>query len=69
MNPLYNCQPVAPRQPSANQNQSFMERLQQFAQTVNGNPQQIVQNLIQNGRMSTEQFQQYAKAANQILGR
>lgn len=51
------------------QTPNFMQQLSQFASTLNGNPQQMVQNLIQSGRMSQQQFQQYAQLANQITGR
>ncbi len=46
-----------------------MEKLQQFGSMVNGNPQQIVQDLLRSGKMSQQQFEQYAQTANQILGR
>ena len=69
-NPLFNqLQGGAPVQPQMPQMNNFMQRLQQFGSMLNGNPQQIVQSLIQSGRMSQEQFQQYSQMANQILGR
>lgn len=58
-----------PQPPTQSQPQNFMERLQQFSRSISGNPQQIVQNLISSGRMTQQQFQQYAQTANQILGR
>jgi len=67
MNPLLNPmqQPQAPVQNSNN----LMDRIRQFGQMINGNPQQIVQNLLYSGRMSQQQFQQFAQTADQLLGR
>ncbi len=56
-------------QPQPMQRPNFMQQLSQFASSLNGNPQQMVQNLIQSGQMSQQQFQQYAQLANQITGR
>lgn len=64
MNPIFSSMPM-PMQPQNN----LMQRIQQFAQTVNGNPQQIVQNLMRSGQMSQQQFQQYSQMANRLLGR
>lgn len=41
------------------------KRLQQ---TMNGNPKQMVEELVKSGRMSQDQFNQYAQIANQIVG-
>jgi hypothetical protein len=67
MNPLLNPmqQPQAPVQNGNN----LMDRIRQFGQMINGNPQQIVQNLLYSGRMSQQQFQQFAQTADQLLGR
>lgn len=48
---------------------NFMSQLQQFGKMVQGDPRQIVQGLIQSGRMTQDQFNQYSQMANQILGR
>ena len=56
-----------PQQPQPNQN--FMQQLMQFGKNFSGDPQLMVQNLLRSGQMSQQQFQQYAKTANQILGR
>lgn len=48
------------------QNGSMMSRLQQFAGTVNGNPEQIVRGLLSSGRMSQQQFNQLSQQASQI---
>lgn len=41
------------------------KRLQQ---TINGNPKQMVEELVKSGRMSQDQFNQYAQIANQVIG-
>ena len=41
------------------------KRLQQ---TMNGNPKQMVEELVKSGRMSQDQFNQYAQIANQVMG-
>jgi len=50
----------------------FQEKLNSFKQqmdmTGNGNYQQLVQNLINNGQMTQEQFNQFRAIANQITG-
>ena len=46
---------------------NFMNQFNQFRQGVQGNPQQMVQNMIQNGQMSQDQFQQLSNMANQIM--
>lgn len=68
MNPLFDISRPQVQPQSMPQN-DFMSRLQQFGQMIQGNPQQIVQNLMSSGKMSQQQFQQYAQMANQILGR
>lgn len=46
---------------------NFMNQFNQFRSGVLGNPQQMVQNMIQNGQMSQEQFNQLSNMANQIM--
>ena len=41
------------------------KRLQQ---TMTGNPKQMVEELVKSGRMSQDQFNQYAQIANQVMG-
>ena len=55
-----------PQAPVQNQNGSFMNRLQQFASTLSGNPEQIVRTMLQTGQMSQTQFDQLSKQASQI---
>ena len=49
--------------------QNFMNRFNQFRQAFGNqqNPQQIVQQLLDSGRMSQEQFNQLSQMASQIL--
>ena len=66
-NPLFNQfgqqhTPVAPFN-------NFYEQFKQFVNSYNGgDPKQVVQNLIQSGKMSQDQFNQYSQIANQIFG-
>ena len=51
--------------------QMFLQKLKEFAtqfQNSSKNPQQMVQQLLNEGKMSQEQFNQYRSIANQILG-
>lgn len=58
--------------------QQFLSRPQMFKQQFdafeqnfkrnNANPQQMVQNLLNSGKMTQDQFNQYRNVANQITG-
>ncbi len=65
-NPLFNQYGQTPPVIPGN---NFMQRLQQFSNMVRGNPQQIVQNLMQSGQMTQDQFNQFSQMADQIVGR
>ncbi len=56
--PLY--QQLAP------QNNNMLKQVMEFKKMVNGNPQQIIQNMLNTGKLSQAQFNQYAQQANQI---
>ena len=45
----------------------FMQQFNQFRKQFQGNPQQAVMNMLNNGQMSQEQFNQLQGLANQIL--
>ena len=45
----------------------MIQRLLQFKKTFNGDPQQIIQNLINSGKISQQQVNQYAQQANEIF--
>ena len=64
MNPLFNILNggMQPQNPMIN----IMTQLNQFRQTFQGNPKQQVQQLLNSGRMSQEQFNQLSQMATQI---
>ena len=63
-NPLFNALVGQQMNPMA-QLVADAKRLQQ---TMAGNPKQMVEELVKSGRMSQDQFNQYAQIANQIVG-
>lgn len=64
MNPLFNILNggMQPQNPMMN----MMTQLNQFRQTFQGDPRQQVQQLLNSGRMSQEQFNQLSQMATQI---
>lgn len=64
MNPLFNILNGG-TQPQ-NSMMSMMAQLNQFRQTFQGNPKQQVQQLLNSGKMSQEQFNQLSQMATQI---
>ena len=46
---------------------NFMNQFNQFRSNLSGNPQQMVQQMLQSGQMSQEQFNQLSGMANQIM--
>ena len=63
-NPLFNALGGQQMNPMA-QLVADAKRLQQ---TMTGNPKQMVEELVKSGRMSQDQFNQYAQIANQLVG-
>ena len=51
---------------STNQMGDFVNQFNKFRSTFMGNPEQQVKQLINSGKMSQEQFNQYAQMANQL---
>ena len=45
---------------------NLLSQFNQFRSTFSGNPEQQVKQLLQSGRMSQEQFSQFAQTANQL---
>jgi hypothetical protein len=45
---------------------NFISQFNQFRSMFNGNPETQVKQLLQSGRMSQEQFNQFAQTANQL---
>lgn len=64
MNPLFNILNggIQPQNPMMN----MITQLSQFRQTFQGNPKQQVQQLLNSGKMSQEQFNQLSQMATQI---
>ena len=49
--------------------QQFNNFVQGLDQNIRNSPQQMVQQLINTGRMSQQQFDQFRQIANQVTGR
>ena len=47
--------------------QQLLADAQRLKQTMTGDPKETVQKLLSSGEMSQNQFNQYAKIANQII--
>ena len=64
MNPLFNILNggIQPQNPVIN----MINQLNQFRQTFQGNPKQQVQQLLNSGKMSQQQFNQLSQMATQI---
>lgn len=62
MSSLYNF--FQPQQNNPTNN--FLTQFNQFRSTFNGNPEQQVKQLLSSGKMSQEQFNQFAQTANQL---
>lgn len=45
---------------------NLLSQFNQFRSTFSGNPEQQVKQLLQSGRMSQAQFEQFAQTANQL---
>ena len=51
------------------QSNNIMQRFNQFCQQMQGrNPQEMVQQLLNNGQMTQAQFEQFRQLANNLLG-
>ena len=44
----------------------MLERLLNFKKQFSGNPQQVIQNMLNSGKISQTQMNQYVEQANQI---
>ena len=58
-NPLY-------QQLNSGRNNNLISQLMEFKKTFKGNPQDIVQNMLNSGRISQDQVNRYAQQANEI---
>ena len=45
----------------------IIEQAKQMRKTFNGNPQQVVQNLLNSGQMSQQDFNRLSQIANQVI--
>ena len=64
MNPLYNN--FGNNMTDEMFNQLFQQATE-LKRTLKGNPQQLVQNLLNSGQMSQSQFNQLSQIANQVI--
>ena len=48
--------------------QQLVADAKRLQQTMTGNPKQMVEELVKSGRMSQQDFNNYAQIANQIVG-
>ncbi len=67
-NPLFNLlgnRQAAPSNPISNLG-NLMSRFAEFKSTFNGDPKQKVQELLNSGQMSQEQFNQLSRVAQQF---
>lgn len=60
-NPLYN-----QLQAQSGTNNSMMKRLMDFKKTFNGNPQTMIQQMLNSGRINQAQLNQYVQQTNEI---
>lgn len=54
--------------PMGNDMVQLVQQFQQFKQTLNGNPKQIVMDMLSNGQISQAQLNQAQQMANQLRG-
>lgn len=47
-------------------NNPMLQRFLQFKKTFSGNPQQMIQNMLNSGKLTQSQLNQYAQQTNQI---
>ena len=59
-NPLYN------QLNNMQGNNPMIQQFLQFKKNFNGNPQQIIQNMLNSGKITQAQVNQYAQKANQL---
>lgn len=51
------------------QRPNIFQQFQQFISNFRGDPKQKVQELLNNGQMTQEQFDQFSSIANQLTGK
>ena len=65
-NSILNRQTNVPQSRNSAFNPQVIQQFNQFKRTFTGNPQQAVLNLLQQGSMTNEQFQQLSQMAQQF---
>lgn len=65
-NPIFN---MFNGQPQRNQNGNVFQRFQDFMSNFKGDPKQKVQELLDSGAMTKDQFDQYSGIADQLTGK
>lgn len=65
-NPLFDAMGGSKQQMPGLQN--MVQAFQQFRTAFTGDPQQQVQQLLNSGRMTQQQYNQLAQMANQLIG-
>lgn len=45
----------------------FMAEVERLKRTLNGNPKQIVEQMLQTGQLSQAKFNEYSQMANEIM--
>lgn len=60
MNPLF-------QQMQNHSQNDFLKRFEQFQKTLKGDPQQIVQQMLNSGKITQDQFNNAARMANQMM--
>lgn len=65
MNPLVNNQQFAGQMPQNGMN-GLMQRFQQFQQMFKGDPRQQIQQLMNSGRVSQDDYNRAVQMANQL---
>ena len=60
-NPLYN------QMMNNNPQNNFLQRFNQFRQNFNGNPQQQIQQMLNSGKISQEQYNRAVQQAQTIM--
>jgi hypothetical protein len=65
-NPLFNA--LGGNAPAQNPMAQLLAEAKRLEKTINGNPKEMVQELMRSGRMSQTQFNQFAQIANQLMG-
>ena len=67
MNNLYSLFAKGPNMGAQGPGNGFLQRLEQFKKTINGNPQDIVQSMLHSGKITQAQYDNAVRMTNEIL--